>query len=377
MRAILTAALVAATTIAAPAVAIPPPLRFNTLPYQVDFGAQTALMQSAPVSVQVWNGLATRQTITAVTATAPFQVLSHDCGALDYTQSCSVQLAVTPGVPAAGPITGQLSVETDSGPFRLIPLSVLPSRSMARHFYKSILQREPEAGAAEYWASQVQSFTSQGAGPNEAHYVMAGFFFNSAEYTSAGKSDAAFVQDLYTTFMNRTADAPGLVYWTGQLSAGLPREMLLVAFMFSPEWEAFSAPIVGSGTQRPESDMTMDLYRGLLGRVPDSVDFGYWRGALRQAQCVGPAAVRAAIDSIATSFLASAEYSNRARDNAHFVADLYYAFMRRGADLGGFDFWVDKLGRGTLTRDDVRRAFLATPEFEGRLQKVIDAGCAP
>ena len=375
MKGILTAALVAAAAIATPAEAIPPPQHFYASADTMEFGQQTVTLRSAARTVTVWNALQQPQAITSITATAPFEVLGHNCGTLQYTESCEVRVAVTPTLPAGTRISGALNIESSAGPASVLGLGVSPSRSLARHFYNAILRREPEAGGAEYWANQLAALSWMGAGPNESHYVMAGYFFNSDEYRAAGKTDIAYVQDLYATFMNREAEPLGLGYWTGQLAAGLPREMVLVSFMFSPEWEAFSAPIVGTGSQRPEADVTMDFYRGLLGRVPDGGSFAYWVGALRQAQCVGPAAVRTTIDNMASSFLASDEYVNRGRDDASHTADLYYAFLRRGADLAGFAYWLDQLDGGRMSRDEVRRAFMASPEFANRVQKVIDAGC--
>ena len=84
-----------------------------------------------------------------------------------------------------------------------------------------------------------------GADVNEVWYTMATAFYFSAEYASLGRDDAGFVTDLYNTFFNRAPDAGGLSYWTGQIAAGLPRQIVLVGFMFSPEFTGFSQGIFG------------------------------------------------------------------------------------------------------------------------------------
>jgi hypothetical protein len=40
------------------------------------------------------------------------------------------------------------------------------------------------------------------------------------------------------------------------------------------------------------------------------------------------------------------------------------------------NFWINELDTGARTRDDLRLAFLQSPEFGNRVQAVIAAGCA-
>jgi hypothetical protein len=58
------------------------------------------------------------------------------------------------------------------------------------------------------------------------------------------------------------------------------------------------------------------------------------------------------------------------------VGDLYNAVLRRGGDPSGAQFWIDQLDRGLTTRDAVRRAFIASPEFTNRVNAIVAAGCA-
>jgi hypothetical protein len=156
----------------------------------------------------------------------------------------------------------------------------------------------------------------------------------------------------------------------------MPRGVVLAEFMLSAEFRNFSAAIFGDTAVRAEIDMTGDFYRGLLGRLPDSGGFQHWLARFRTAQCQGGSAVVSAADAISSSFLSSAEYTQKARSNAEFVADLYNAFLRRGGDLDGVRFWIGELDRGAFTRDEVRRTFAQTPEFQQRVQRVIAAGCS-
>jgi hypothetical protein len=147
--------------------------------------------------------------------------------------------------------------------------------------------------------------------------------------------------------------------------------------MLSPEFTSFTEGIFGNTAARKEVDTVMDFYRGLLSRLPDPDGFNYWVGRFRTAQCQGAGAVYAQADSISGSFMNGGEYFARNRTNAHFVGDLYNAFLRRGGDLGGVQYWIDQLATGARTRDQVRQQFIASAEFNARVDAIINQGCLP
>jgi hypothetical protein len=71
----------------------------------------------------------------------------------------------------------------------------------------------------------------------------------------------------------------------------------------------------------------------------------------------------------------SPEYGARGRTNGQFIGDVYNAFLRRGGDLAGVNYWVNQLDTSARTRENVRKAFIATPEFGARVQAIINQGC--
>jgi hypothetical protein len=121
----------------------------------------------------------------------------------------------------------------------------------------------------------------------------------------------------------------------------------------------------------------MDFYRGLLQRLPDSAGFNYWLGRFRSAQCAGSSAVYAEVESISSVFANGPEYANRQRTNAQYVGDLYNTFLRRGGDPAGVQQWIDALNTGATTRDMARRQFIASSEFNARVNSVVSQGCMP
>jgi len=57
------------------------------------------------------------------------------------------------------------------------------------------------------------------------------------------------------------------------------------------------------------------------------------------------------------------------------VEDLYNGILRRGADPGGFAFWLNLLNSETYNREQVLEFLVNSQEFQSRVQEVIDAGC--
>ena len=117
-----------------------------------------------------------------------------------------------------------------------------------------------------------------GASVNEVWFAMAMQFYSSAEYAAFNRNNSDFVTDLYVTFFNRAPDTAGFNDWTTKLSQGMPREVVLASFMFSPEFAAFTQALFGNAAVRPEIDTVADFYRGFLGRLPDDGGFAYWKG---------------------------------------------------------------------------------------------------
>jgi hypothetical protein len=279
--------------------------------------------------------------------------------------------------PAAERYVGSVSVfaSGQANAIQAVDLYGYGDNSLVAHFYSAILRRSADSGGKTFWEGEVARLTSLGADINETWYAMAMSFYHSAEYVAFGRNPTQYVTDLYNTFFNRTPDPGGLSYWSGQLSQGMPTEVVLASFMFSTEFRDFTRGIYGSSAIRPEVDTVVDFFRGMLARLPDSGGFGYWLQRFRAAQCKGAPAVLSEVDAISQAFLASSEYVGRSRTPSEFVGDMYNAFLRRGGDLDGVRFWVQEVAGGGRTRDQVRRDFLASPEFSARVNRILQAGC--
>jgi hypothetical protein len=359
----------------------------------MDFGGQSMGTTSPPQGLVVSNTGGIPMSIGPITITetvAGAQVASsqfaqaNDCGStLAAGASCTIEVTFTPSAVAAAPlnaeigVTGTLSFATDGVAAGALSasLSGVAEKSLVTHYYRSILRRAPDAGGKTFWSGEAARVAGLGANVNETWFALAMTFYSSPEYLALDRDDGSYVTDLYNTFFNRTPDAAGLTYWTGQLAAGMPREVVLAAFMFSDEFKAFTQGIFGNTSVRPEIDMVMDFYRGLLSRLPDDGGFNFWLHQFRTAQCQGAPQVTAQVEAISSAFATSTEYQQRNRNDPQYVGDLYNGFLRRGGDLGGVQYWIFQVSTSAQTREQERRAFVASPEFNARVVSVVTAGC--
>jgi hypothetical protein len=240
-------------------------------------------------------------------------------------------------------------------------------------YYNDILVRGPEPGGAESWTAEIERTVSLGIDIKEGFIAVGKVFFNSPEYLSMGKTNTAYVLDLYRTFLSRIPAQFEVDSWLDILNQGVSRNVVLNFFVFSPEFNTYMERIFGMSTARPENNLVNDFYRGILSRLPDTMGFNYWLGLMRTAQCTGAQQVRDLSYQIASLFVGSAEYGARGRTNSQFVEDLYDAILRRTAAPWEINYWVTYLG--TATREQALQGFTGSAEFQTRVTAVINAGC--
>ena len=351
----------------------------------IEFPIQSIGTRSFTRQVTIHNTTAAPITIS-IAASNGFG--ANECAQIAAGTSCRLSVWFNPTTTSAGftfaeAITGQLTITSSAGATATVRLDGIVENSLVRHYYRYILEREADAGGAQYWAAEARRIRatmqelSGAANVNvaEVWYAMALEFYRSPEFQSRLLGNGSFVMNLYQLFFNRIHDPEGFAYWLGQLDSGLPREAVINSFMLSPEFAQFNATFFGAAPNRPEIDIVFDMYRGLLGRLPDEGGLRYWVGRLQGAQCVSATRVHAEVEGISSQFANGPEYAARTRATRDYVVDLYNAFMRRGADLQGLDFWVQQINSGAVSREDARRSFAASPEFSARVQAIVSTPC--
>ncbi|MFT7287419.1 MAG: lysyl endopeptidase, partial [Halieaceae bacterium] len=356
--------------------AVPEPMGSLSLqPARLDFAPQSLGTLSLPLSLELLSDGDRAVLLEGVVVDTPFALDNSGCTALPLVlnpgQSCALTLRYSP--QSAGAVEGVLSLQSDAGDYSVL-LAGAGEASLFTHYYSAILGRLPDAPGRAFWEGEYSRVQALGADSNEVWYTMAQNFFNSVEYLAFARSDEAFLEDLYRTFFSRAADTDGLAFWLGQLQQGMPRDVVLVSFMFSAEFVGFTQALFGSTAVAPELNAVMDLYRGMLARLPDEDGFAYWLEVYRAAQCAAQESellVAEVAANMTGQFIDSDEYRTRNRSNAGYVADLYNAVLRRGGELIGVRFWINALDSGSWSRDEVRLAFLDSEEFQLRVQGLI------
>ncbi len=349
------------------------PQLLTASPSRLDFGGQSMNTTSPAQTTTLTNAHTSPITVTSVTPPAGFTVSGNTCATLAVGATCQVTVTFTPA--ASGSLDGSLLVSYAAGGPTVVSLAGTGERSLVTHYYRSILRRAPDAGGKGFWEAEATRVQGLGSSVNEVWFAMAQSFYFSPEYLAQNRDNTGFVTDMYNTFFNRAPDAAGLAYWVGQLDAGMPREVVLVSYMFSGEFATFTQAIFGNVAVRREVDTVVDFYRGLLARLPDDGGFNFWVQRFRAAQCSGSTAVTAEVEAISSAYAGSAEYAARSRSHAQYVGDLYNAFLRRGGDLAGVQFWISQIATGARTREAVRREFVASAEFNARVNAIIQQGC--
>lgn len=107
------------------------------------------------------------------------------------------------------------------------------------------------------------------------------------------------------------------------------------------------------------------LYQAAFARTPDKEGLGFWF-MQRDAG--------ADLLSIADQFLYSAEFQQRYGADpsvSDFVGALYQNVLGRPAESSGFDFWVEMLGSGRISREQVLVSFSESAENKANLIEVI------
>lgn len=136
---------------------------------------------------------------------------------------------MSPTVASAG-VPGKTFTETGCDGY---------SDSVAR-LYTAGLDREPEQGGFEYWMGEYTS--GRWLLPS-----MAAFFAQSDEFErNYGElTQDGFIRQLYRNVLGREGESGGVIYWNGEMDAGMDRGTVLLRFAESRE------NIMISGTVEP------------------------------------------------------------------------------------------------------------------------------
>lgn len=234
--------------------------------------------------------------------------------------------------------------------------------------YNVCLGRRPDEAGKNYWINMLASGEKSGA---EVAY---GFIF-SDEFKQKNYCNEDYVKQLYRAFMGREYDQGGFEYWVNHLENGMTREQVFNGFSQSDEFrnlcdsygivlgDAISVPEYGTvptgkclacGQESGVRQFVDRLYNVCLDREPDLGGSDYWCERLWNHTNSGR--------QTAFGFVFSDEFKQHNYSDADYVEHLYAAFFGRPSDEGGKKYWLDKIANG-MTREEVFDGFAGSDEF--------------
>lgn len=120
---------------------------------------------------------------------------------------------------------------------------------------------------------------------------------------------------------------------------------------------------IQSGDTQRLSRFVTNLYYGAKQRDPNSLELQDGINQLAAAGAQSQPQLLTVASQIARSLFTSTNYETAApaRSDAQYVADLYYAYLQRGPDDGGLNWWA---GQAASSRGNVCNGFEASGEFQ-------------
>jgi hypothetical protein len=148
-----------------------------------------------------------------------------------------------------------------------------------------------------------------------------------------------FVTQLYRDVLGRLPDSPGLAFWVQMLHSGrVSRETVAAAFWDSSEHRGVEVD---------------QFYQDFLHRGADPAGRAGWVSALLNGADEG---------QVAIDFLTSAEYTASHADTGSYVAGLYQDILKRGASASELAYWGQIINSGDRSRAAVAFYFLTSEE---------------
>ncbi|NCD02740.1 MAG: DUF4214 domain-containing protein [Clostridia bacterium] len=241
--------------------------------------------------------------------------------------------------------------------FMEVPARAKNVQRFVERLYNLILGREADRPGLRDWKWRLLNQEETGA-------EVARGFIMSQEFMDRGLTDEEYVEVLYQTCFNRSADSDGKAYWMKRLGSRLSREYVLHGFIESQEFTDICASydIIRGNTELSDvldlnPDMTLFVYRNynqFLGREPDAEGLPYWVRQLAEGQ--------SSPREVAHGFVFSEEVMSKNLSDEEYVKVLYRGIFDREADPDGLADWTNRLSQGQ-SREEIFDGFANSAEF--------------
>ena len=211
------------------------------------------------------------------------------------------------------------------------------SAEFVRQQYRDFLWRQANEADILWWQGQLDAGVLQ---PEELVEI----FLNSDEFNGA----IAPIARLYFAYFDRIPDSVGLRFWIESVLGSGSLEAVSKAFASSNEFlERYG--------QLNDADFIERVYQNVMARPSDSTGKQFWQSQLENGISRGQMMI---------DFSESAEYRQRKSADV-FVVMAYVGMLQRSPDQGGFDYWVNQIRLGGLATGLIA-GILASSEYLAR-----------
>jgi hypothetical protein len=210
--------------------------------------------------------------------------------------------------------------ETETVDFNISPLTPLnDTTEFVKQVYRDFLNREADPDGLTYWVGQLES------GAKTRPELVEGYLL-SPEF---GEKIAPVVR-LYFAYFRRIPDYDGLMYWVNRKTQGTTLDEISDAFATSPEFQQTYGSL-------SNAEFVTLVYQNVLGRDPEPDGLASWTNELDSGNRNR--------GQVMAGFSESAEYKSLMNSDVY-VTMVYIGLLRRSPDLGGFEYWVNRMDSG-------------------------------
>ena len=289
-----------------------------------------------------------------------FSVLLTDDAYVEGNKTINLILSNPASMFLGSPSRATLTItDNDSTPPTTNPID--DAQFFVRQHYVDFLDREADPGGLAYWTNQITQCGSDAACIADRRISVSAAFFFSPEFQQSG----SFVYGLYkaalgrdpsfaefTTDRNRVIGGPDLQTSRDQLS-----------YDFAGRTEFLTKYPGGS-----------DFVGLLLQTAHDSsgADLTPLEGGLRQDynSCLTSGTPLTICQGRAVQMVIDYPAFSEAVFNPSFVLMEYFGYLRRGADVGGYNFWLNVLNSSGNNYRGIVCAFITSAEYQLRFSSV-------
>ncbi len=203
-------------------------------------------------------------------------------------------------------------------------------------------------------------------------------FYKSTEFQNMSLTNEEFVRRLYIVCLGRDVDPDGLNYWLNEMNVNhRSRDYVFAGFVNSQEFNSICAKYgISISTYTPTTTYQF-VYDSAKG---DQFVTRLYQLALGRDPDAGgfeywTGQLKSGVSgkSVAYGFIFSKELEEKNLSNDEFLNRMYQIFLNRDPDPSGKAYWLDRMENGS-SRFDIFKGFVYSTEFEGLC---FDAGIIP